>query len=276
MRCGGKGDAIPLIQFFKMPRPVGGVIHYKRGFAYHSLEQFKEAIPDYLKAIELNPKHPYSYSNLGACYEEEKDLDKSLKYLNKSIELNPKSSYSFFHRGNIHYEKDLLDLAMADYETAMKLNSKQSGPNTAIAAIHMKNGDYEKAKKYFLQEIEIKSSITRKLNLAEAYICLKEYNDAIKLAKEAAADSINSRDKIFAQYSLVTALILDGQDYKEDMTLLITMMKKYDDFNIDHWRFDDLLKFLKDPSIKSNNANMVNKIIALLKKEIKPDDFFKQ
>ncbi len=27
MRSGGKGDAIPLIQFFKMPRPVGGVIH---------------------------------------------------------------------------------------------------------------------------------------------------------------------------------------------------------------------------------------------------------
>jgi rubrerythrin len=27
MRCGGKGDAIPLIQFLKMPRPVGGVIH---------------------------------------------------------------------------------------------------------------------------------------------------------------------------------------------------------------------------------------------------------
>jgi hypothetical protein len=25
--AGGKGDAIPLIQFFKMPRPVGGVIH---------------------------------------------------------------------------------------------------------------------------------------------------------------------------------------------------------------------------------------------------------
>jgi hypothetical protein len=28
MRCGGKGDAIPLLQFFKMPRPVGGVIHF--------------------------------------------------------------------------------------------------------------------------------------------------------------------------------------------------------------------------------------------------------
>jgi len=27
MRSGGKGDAIPLIQFFEMPRPVGGVIH---------------------------------------------------------------------------------------------------------------------------------------------------------------------------------------------------------------------------------------------------------
>jgi hypothetical protein len=29
MRSGGRGDAIPLIQFFKMPRPVGGVIHYQ-------------------------------------------------------------------------------------------------------------------------------------------------------------------------------------------------------------------------------------------------------
>jgi hypothetical protein len=26
MRSGGKGDAIPLIQFLKMPCPVGGVI----------------------------------------------------------------------------------------------------------------------------------------------------------------------------------------------------------------------------------------------------------
>jgi hypothetical protein len=28
MRSGGKGDAIPLIKFFEMPRPVGGVIHF--------------------------------------------------------------------------------------------------------------------------------------------------------------------------------------------------------------------------------------------------------
>jgi hypothetical protein len=27
MRSGGKGDAIPLLKFFEMPRPVGGVIH---------------------------------------------------------------------------------------------------------------------------------------------------------------------------------------------------------------------------------------------------------
>jgi hypothetical protein len=28
MRSGGKGDAIPLIKYFEMPRPVGGELHF--------------------------------------------------------------------------------------------------------------------------------------------------------------------------------------------------------------------------------------------------------
>jgi hypothetical protein len=35
MRCGGKGDAIPLIQFLKMPRPVGGELHSIDGYNYY-------------------------------------------------------------------------------------------------------------------------------------------------------------------------------------------------------------------------------------------------
>jgi hypothetical protein len=68
MRCGGKGDAIPLIQFLKMPRPVGGVIHlmkplyYKYAITiskiliYSNVKMLKsETIPSIPKKIRTHP-----------------------------------------------------------------------------------------------------------------------------------------------------------------------------------------------------------------------------
>jgi hypothetical protein len=73
MRSGGRGDAIPLIQFFKMPRPVGGVIHFEitdilRQFLtgnYHidTLDKTSREIIDELERVERD------YTNV-------KDLDR--------------------------------------------------------------------------------------------------------------------------------------------------------------------------------------------------------
>jgi len=58
-----------------------------------------EAINDYNKAIELNPKHSKAYYNRGLAKGELKDYRGAIQDFNKAIELNPNYAKAYYNRG---------------------------------------------------------------------------------------------------------------------------------------------------------------------------------
>ncbi|HEX7414509.1 MAG TPA: tetratricopeptide repeat protein, partial [Bacteroidia bacterium] len=62
-------------------------------------KDYKGAIEDYTKAIELNPKYANAYMVRGMCKDELKDYNGSIQDYNKAIELNPKYTDAYMARG---------------------------------------------------------------------------------------------------------------------------------------------------------------------------------
>ena len=56
----------------------------------YELKQHKEAIADYDKAIELNPKDAQAYNNRGVAKKMLKQYKEAIADYDKAIELNPK------------------------------------------------------------------------------------------------------------------------------------------------------------------------------------------
>ena len=66
-----------------------------RGNAYGNSGKLIEAISDYNKAIELNPKFAMAYYNRGIVYNDSGKIDQAISDYNKAIELNPKDAEAY-------------------------------------------------------------------------------------------------------------------------------------------------------------------------------------
>ena len=64
-----------------------------------SLKQYKEAIADYDKAIELNPKDAKAYNNRGVAKRQLKQYKEAITDYDKAIKLNPKDVKAYNNRG---------------------------------------------------------------------------------------------------------------------------------------------------------------------------------
>jgi tetratricopeptide (TPR) repeat protein len=58
-----------------------------RGNAYSVKGEFDQAISDYTKAIELNPKLDFAYSNRGNAYKDKGQFDEAITDYSRAIEL---------------------------------------------------------------------------------------------------------------------------------------------------------------------------------------------
>ncbi len=70
-----------------------------KGVAKEKLEDYRGAILDYTKAIEVNPKFAEAYCNRGVVKFYLKDFRGAILDYNKAIEVDPSFGAAYFNRG---------------------------------------------------------------------------------------------------------------------------------------------------------------------------------
>jgi tetratricopeptide (TPR) repeat protein len=87
----------------------------------------KQAVQEYSKAIQLNPKYQYAYFMRAYVYEQVKEFQMALADYNQAISLNPKYSLAYYNRATLKKNKlDDIQGALSDYNQAISLNPKFS------------------------------------------------------------------------------------------------------------------------------------------------------
>ena len=66
------------------------------------LEKYDQAIEQWQKVTELNPKYFYGFNNLGNVFLVKKDFEKALKNYNKAIDLSPNYYEAIYNKGNVY------------------------------------------------------------------------------------------------------------------------------------------------------------------------------
>ncbi|MBC8486419.1 MAG: tetratricopeptide repeat protein [Bacteroidetes bacterium] len=102
--------------------------YFKMGLAKDKIGDYKGAILDYNKAIELYPEDKYAYNNYvynnrGVCKYELGDYRGAILDCNKAIELDPEFMYAYYNRGLCKYELGDIDGACLDFSKAGELGN---------------------------------------------------------------------------------------------------------------------------------------------------------
>jgi len=77
--------------------------HFNRGVAYRGLKDYKKAIEDYDKAIEINPQYAKAYNNRGVAYGKLKEYKKAIEDFDKAIKINPQYAAAYNNLGKAYY-----------------------------------------------------------------------------------------------------------------------------------------------------------------------------
>jgi tetratricopeptide (TPR) repeat protein len=136
--------------------------YFARAIAHDHKDCYKKlVIEDYSKCIELNYKTTLSYFSRGYAKVvdyEFKDYKSAIDDFNKVIELDPSYENAYFYRAWANFELNNYHECIKDYSIVIKLNKNNSGAFNNRALAKIKINDTEGALNDFSNAIELSNN----------------------------------------------------------------------------------------------------------------------
>ncbi len=98
-----------------------------RGAAWFTQGNLDRAISDFTEAIQTNPKLIIAYKNRAAAWLSKNEFDRAINDYTTIIRLDPKSAAAYIDRANALAKKGDLDRAIADLDKAIELAPESPG-----------------------------------------------------------------------------------------------------------------------------------------------------
>ena len=161
---------------------------YHRGKAKDSLQDYRGAIADYSKVIELNPKLESAYFQRGLAKYELKDYQEAISDYSKAIEIDSNCVEAYMNRGVAKSKLNNWD-AIEDYGKAIKINPKYADAYYNRAASKYELKDYQGAIEDYSKVIELNPTHTGvycnrglvKYNLKDYHGAIEDFNKALEI-----------------------------------------------------------------------------------------------
>ena len=157
--------------------------HYNKGISYLELRRHNQAIQEFNKAIELNPKFAAAYLKRGVAYKSNSRIDQAIQDFTKAIELNPKVADAYMNRGHAYTdaaytnrEKTIrnrkFNRAIQDFTQAIELNPKFAAAYLNRGIVYKSKDRIDQAIQDFSKAIELNPENTDLKQLNS--VCLKK------------------------------------------------------------------------------------------------------
>jgi lipoprotein NlpI len=129
--------------------------YLNRGYYFTSKRQYDEAISDYTKALEINPRYIEAYNNRGLACASKGQYDNAISDYNEALKINPRYIEAYNNRGNAYLSKGQYDNAISDYNKILKIDSRYAVAYYNRGVAYTAKGQYDQAISDFSKALEI-------------------------------------------------------------------------------------------------------------------------
>jgi tetratricopeptide (TPR) repeat protein len=130
-------------------------LHYYLGKTYQELAIYDSAIDCYKKAIGLNPQEYLPYFSLGYVYNKVELYNEAIDAYKKAISLNPKPDIFYTRIGIACYNARLYSEAIKHHKKAISINPIDTTSYAYLGDIYLESGLYDLALESYRQAIRI-------------------------------------------------------------------------------------------------------------------------
>jgi tetratricopeptide (TPR) repeat protein len=153
--------------------------------------QLDEAMAEFRRTIELDPRLPHAHSNLGMCLQARGQLDEAMAECCRALELDPKLPHAHFNLGICLQARRQLDEAMAEFRRTIELDPGGSPGHEWLAEALLRSGRFAEARaavRHGLVVLPAKEprlpALREKLKLCERMLALEARLPALLKGKE--------------------------------------------------------------------------------------------
>ena len=119
--------------------------YWGRAIARRKLNKLSDAILDYKKVLEIDPKNISALENLGDLFQQQGNYNEALEYFNKAIELVSNNAYIFSKRGYLKANLRNYNGAIQDLSKSIELDPEYPFAYASRAYVKSELEDYEGA-----------------------------------------------------------------------------------------------------------------------------------
>jgi len=117
------------------------LIYNNRGIAYSDLGNYRQAIDDCSRAIEINPVFAEAYYNRGNAYINLGNHRQAIEDYSKAIEIKPGYVAAYYNRGHAYADFGNYRQAIEDYSRAIEIKPGYADAYNNRAFVYLKQGD---------------------------------------------------------------------------------------------------------------------------------------
>lgn len=178
-----------------------------RAVAYARTGQFKLAIEDYNKALQLFGEFPAAYNNRGNLLLSLGQYNEAIKDFDRAILLAPGYAAAYSNRANARVKLEQLDEAAYDFTKAIELMPQAAAPLSGRGLAYLAAGKPHAAIRDFSRAVNADARFASAYrNRAEARLLVKQNDEAIEdYSRAIAFDANNSELYIVRGYAYLAA-----------------------------------------------------------------------
>jgi len=113
---------------------------------YGQKNQLPEAIAEYQKAIEANPRSEVAYMGIAGIYNLLKEYSKAESYCKKALEIDPNFSEAYVALGGIYIGMEQYEHAIDYCRKALAITPDQAEAYITLSAAYLYLGQFDSAK----------------------------------------------------------------------------------------------------------------------------------
>jgi tetratricopeptide (TPR) repeat protein/Txe/YoeB family toxin of Txe-Axe toxin-antitoxin module len=163
--------------------------YLNKGKEKYKQKNYKAAIIEYNKAINLNPNGFTAYTARGNAQLEMGNKKGAIDDYTKAININPNDTETYYYRGNAYKQIGQKQKAIDDYTQALKLNPNDANGYYKRGATRVNLGDNKGAIDDYTQAIKLDTNDANayynrgaaRVNLGDNQGAIDDYNQALKL-----------------------------------------------------------------------------------------------
>ena len=134
--------------------PRNGDAYRRLGEAYQTIEELESALAAFLKASEIDPKQYRNYRDLGDFYFQQARYKEAAKHLAKAVALAPDEQHTHYGLGVAYLGQGQFTLAEQELRSSIRLQ-KTPAALQSLAVVLMYEGKERDAIPYFLQALKL-------------------------------------------------------------------------------------------------------------------------